>query len=94
MELAPGFKAALPDSYASMRSYIESAMPPESTLMYGMHPNAELSLLASQVTSPPRETLKVTNLTFEQSSLRCLLRKGPGTDRICRLLVDGRMLNL
>eukprot|EP00884_Botryococcus_braunii_P010094 jgi/Botrbrau1/19086/Bobra.0077s0003.2 len=48
LELAPGFRAPLPDCYESMRAYIESAMPPESPIMYGMHPNAELSLLTSQ----------------------------------------------
>ncbi len=39
----------MPDSYEALRAYIENAMPPESPIMYGMHPNAELSLLTSQV---------------------------------------------
>lgn len=51
LELAPGFKAPVPTDYASMKEYIETALPAESPIMYGMHTNAELSLLTSQVTS-------------------------------------------
>lgn len=50
LELAPGFKAPVPTDYASMKEYIETALPAESPIMYGMHTNAELSLLTSQVT--------------------------------------------
>ena len=49
LELAPGFRAPVPTDYASMKEYIESALPAESPIMYGMHTNAELSLLTSQV---------------------------------------------
>ena len=49
LELAPGFKAPVPTDYASMKEYIEAALPAESPIMYGMHTNAELSLLTSQV---------------------------------------------
>jgi len=45
---APGFKAPMPTSYASLAEYIETSLPDESPLMYGMHPNAQLSLLTSQ----------------------------------------------
>jgi len=51
LELAPGFKAPVPTDYASMKEYIEAALPAESPIMYGMHTNAELSLLTSQVGS-------------------------------------------
>ena len=49
LELAPGFKAPIPSDYNSMKDYIETALPAESPIMYGMHTNAELSLLTSQV---------------------------------------------
>lgn len=49
LELAPGFKAPVPNDYNSMKEYIETALPAESPIMYGMHTNAELSLLTSQV---------------------------------------------
>ena len=49
LELAPGFKAPMPTSYEAMQNYIETALPAESPIVYGMHPNAELSLLTSQV---------------------------------------------
>lgn len=51
LELAPGFKAPVPTDYAGMKEYIETALPAESPIMYGMHTNAELSLLTSQVIS-------------------------------------------
>lgn len=47
LELAPGFKAPLPADYDFMKEYIETALPAESPVVYGMHPNAELSLLTS-----------------------------------------------
>lgn len=48
LELAPGFMAPLPVNYNQMREYIETALPAESPVVYGMHPNAELSLLTSE----------------------------------------------
>lgn len=47
LELAPGFRAPLPGGSDAMRTYIDGALPAESPVMYGMHPNAELSLLTS-----------------------------------------------
>ena len=48
MELAPGFKAPMPTDYESMKNYIETAMPAESPVVYGLNPNAELSLLTTE----------------------------------------------
>jgi dynein heavy chain len=47
LELAPGFKAPMPKDYDVLRDYIETALPAESPVVYGMHSNAELSLLTS-----------------------------------------------
>lgn len=47
LELAPGFKAPLPSSFEALHQYIENSLPSESPVMYGMHINAELSLLTS-----------------------------------------------
>lgn len=52
LELVPGFKAPMPVSYDFLKDYIETSLPPESPIVYGMHPNAELSLLTSQVCNP------------------------------------------
>ena len=46
LELAPGFRAPLPTSLDALRAYAEAALPPEGPAVYGMHPNAELALLA------------------------------------------------
>ena len=48
MELAPGFRAPYPTDYASLKNYIETALPTESPVMYGLHPNAEISLLTAE----------------------------------------------
>jgi dynein heavy chain len=47
LELAPGFRAPLPHDLGFLREYIETSLPAESPVVYGMHPNAELSLLTS-----------------------------------------------
>lgn len=47
LELAPGFRAPLPTSFGALAAHIEAALPAESPVVYGMHPNAELSLLTS-----------------------------------------------
>ncbi|GBF93145.1 dynein alpha flagellar outer arm [Raphidocelis subcapitata] len=47
LELAPGFRAPLPTGYDALRAHIETALPAESPVVYGMHPNAELSLMTS-----------------------------------------------
>eukprot|EP00878_Enallax_costatus_P012531 GHUV01013087.1.p1 GENE.GHUV01013087.1~~GHUV01013087.1.p1 ORF type:complete len:2750 (+),score=1040.15 GHUV01013087.1:633-8882(+) len=47
LDLAPGFKAPLPTSFDALHEYIENSLPAESPVVYGMHPNAELSLLTS-----------------------------------------------
>merc|ERR1719446_398286 len=45
--LAPGLKPLLEGNYVDYRNYIEEASPPETPLQFGMHPNAEISLLNS-----------------------------------------------
>jgi dynein heavy chain len=47
LELAPGFRAPLPTGFDALSAHIEAALPAESPVAYGMHPNAELSLLTS-----------------------------------------------
>jgi len=43
--MAPGLKPLLEGEYSDYRTYLEEASPPESPLLFGMHPNAEISLL-------------------------------------------------
>jgi len=47
LELAPGFRAPLPTGFHALHAHIEAALPAESPVVYGMHPNAQLSLLTS-----------------------------------------------
>ncbi len=68
LELAPGFKAPMPTSYESMQNYIETALPAESPIVYGMHPNAELSLLTSQVSPLQTFLLQLTTVLADLSS--------------------------
>jgi dynein heavy chain len=47
MNLGPGFKSPDPNkhSYAQYKEYIETKLPIESPLLFGMHPNAEIGYL-------------------------------------------------
>lgn len=45
MYLAPGFMVAPNSDYAGYHAYIDSALPPESPHLYGLHPNAEIEFL-------------------------------------------------
>lgn len=49
MEFAPGFKSPNPEAldYDGYITYTESAMPPESPVLFGLHPNAEIGYLTS-----------------------------------------------
>lgn len=47
LQLAPGFQAPLPSSFEGLTEYIETALPAESPVMYGMHPNAGVLLSTS-----------------------------------------------
>ena len=44
-ELSPGFKPLVEGEHADYRQYIEERSPPEAPVIFGMHPNAEISLL-------------------------------------------------
>ena len=46
--LAPGLPAPNPTSYADLKSYVENNLPPETPAIYGLHFNAQLSLLTSE----------------------------------------------
>lgn len=48
MELAPGLRAPMPVSYAALTEYVETSLPAETPVIYGLHPNAQLSLLTSE----------------------------------------------
>ena len=49
IELAPGFKSPSPNEmdYDAYIKYAESSMPPESPLLFGLHPNAEIGYLTN-----------------------------------------------
>ena len=53
LELAPGFKSPSPDKfeYADYITYAESSMPPESPLLFGLHPNTEIGYLTNSAES-------------------------------------------
>lgn len=43
--LAPGFAAPPYLDYSGYHQYIEDKLPPESPVLYGLHPNAEIEFL-------------------------------------------------
>jgi dynein heavy chain, axonemal len=48
IELSPNFHPPIPHDFGAIAQYIETCLPSESPIVYGMHPNAELSLLAAE----------------------------------------------
>jgi len=46
--LAPGYKALRSGSFDEYRKYIEEALPAESPILFGLHPNSQISLLQTQ----------------------------------------------
>ena len=48
IELSPGFHPPVPKDFAHVAQYIETSLPAESPIVYGMHTNAELSLLTAE----------------------------------------------
>lgn len=48
VELSPAFHPPVPTDFPSIASFIETSLPSESPIVYGMHPNAELSLLTAE----------------------------------------------
>jgi dynein heavy chain len=51
IELAPGFLLPPPMSHAEYEQYVNDNCPPESPLLYGLHPNAEINFRTVQATS-------------------------------------------
>lgn len=45
--LAPGFTSPPNSDYVSYHQYIDDYLPPESPMLYGLHPNAEISSLTA-----------------------------------------------
>ncbi|GAB4813657.1 hypothetical protein N2152v2_000703 [Parachlorella kessleri] len=60
LELAPGFRPPAPANYALMKEYIEKSLPAESPTVYGLHSNAQLSLLSSQADTLFKTIIEVT----------------------------------
>ena len=48
IELSPSFHPPVPRDFGVIAEYIENSLPSESPIVYGMHPNAELSLLTAE----------------------------------------------
>lgn len=42
---APGFPAPPSTDYQGYHQYIDEILPPESPILYGLHPNAEIGFL-------------------------------------------------
>ncbi|XP_039284796.1 dynein beta chain, ciliary [Nilaparvata lugens] len=45
LHYAPGFPAPPNSDYVGYHSYIDDVLPPESPVLYGLHPNAEIGVL-------------------------------------------------
>jgi len=45
---APGFMAPPNTDYKAYHQYIDNVLPPESPILYGLHPNAEIGTLTTR----------------------------------------------
>ena len=64
--LAPGFSTPPNMDYMGYHSYISDNLPPESPVLYGLHPNAEIGFLTST-----SETLFRTVFELQPREGRC-----------------------
>ena len=48
LQLAPGYPACLEGDAATYSAYIEENLPAESPVLFGLHPNSQISLLQQQ----------------------------------------------
>jgi dynein heavy chain len=55
--LAPNFPAPPNRDYSGYQRYIDESLPPESTYLYGLHPNAEIGILTRSAGMLCRELL-------------------------------------
>jgi len=47
-ELVPGLRAPMPTSFQDLKDYVETSLPQETPAIYGLHSNAQLSLLTTE----------------------------------------------
>lgn len=47
LHLAPGFQAPPNTDYQGYHTYIDEALPAESPVLYGLHPNAEIGFMST-----------------------------------------------
>jgi dynein heavy chain, axonemal len=80
LQLSPNFRPPIPKDFPSIADFIETSLPSESPIVYGMHTNAELSLLTAE-----GETLFKT--MFNVSGGGGLSGGGGGEDRARTALV-------
>ena len=61
-ELAPGFKSPIPNemSYNDYIIYAENSMPPESPLLFGLHPNTEIGYLTNSADNLLSDILSIS----------------------------------
>lgn len=48
VRLAPAFPAPLNLDFQNYHKYVDDSLPPESPILYGLHPNAEIGFLTNR----------------------------------------------
>lgn len=57
--LAPGFQTPPNMDYVGYHNYIDETLPPESPVLYGLHPNAEIDFLTTTTEALFRTVLEL-----------------------------------
>ncbi|KAI5737115.1 hypothetical protein M8J76_010191 [Diaphorina citri] len=73
-KLAPGFPAPPNQDYQGYHTYIDESLPPESPILYGLHPNAEIGFLTTQAEN-------VFKIIFELQPRDTAAAQGSGVTR-------------
>ena len=86
--LAPGFAAPPSLDYSGYHQYIEEMLPPESPMLYGLHPNAEIEFLTvtSNVLFRPLLEMQPRNAVSSEELGQCTEDKVAGG---CCFSVEG-----
>ena len=63
LQLAPGYPPCLEGDAATFAGYIEENLPAESPILFGLHPNSQISLLQQQAATQPSNPHRNPNLS-------------------------------
>ncbi|XP_018058898.1 PREDICTED: dynein heavy chain 9, axonemal [Atta colombica] len=79
--LAPGFIVPPSTDYTGYHQYVEDYLPPESPILYGLHPNAEIGFLTNTTENlfktiwgmQPRDSIDISGLLSKEEKVKVII---------------------